>query len=777
MQAIRFGDWVWDPNTLELRKGAYVAPLEPRVARLLEYLVAHPGELLSHDQIVDAVWDGRIVSDEAVRRAVFNLRRALAEGGAEDYIRTIHKKGYVAAFPQQAAADRNGETPAVDATAFTSIEPAPLALKHAAPPVARSWRRPVAVGIIGALALVLAMLAAVTSIWQPEPTTTAAATQATTTAAIAVLPFTNLSDEAGNDFLGDGLAEELLGSLARNRGLRVTARSSAFQFKGQNLDAREIGQRLGVRYLLEGSVRRSGDQVRIHARLVDAETGTQLWGEAYERTLADWLQLQQDVALEVARALNFVLPQGGVAVEQPGETSNVEANLELLQARQLLATRSVADAEQAIEHLQRALGLDPNYALAYARLADAILIKAMSTTGLEAARPVVAPLLAKALALDPGLGEAFALRSLLTDDPELAARDLRRGLELNPSYARGYELLADLQIDSLKQYEQALRSIDNAIALDPLTPGNYHTKAVILMWYGDWAGAAALDRRALELNPNFSAALVQLGHISGLEGRLADSIGYIERAVALDPRAVPLREGLVLQYIAVGDIDGARAANTPPTRLGTGAILWAQGDIGQLAAGIYSRNTGPVEFEFDAQLVLIQALADRNFARALDLFAAKYPGEGPLPPSAVGWQLYGYANLVQLLALSGDAAGAARLEEKIQQRMRTLEASYPPHKRLYDHVRATLLAFAGQSEEACAVLERGISPTPGPRWGFVTSNPAFDGMRDTPCFKALLARAETHFAGERARVEAMRRDGLITDPSPPTLVRRAGAAP
>ena len=772
MQAIRFGDWAWDPNTLELRKGDYVAPLEPRVARLLEYLVAHPGELLSHDQIVDAVWDGRIVSDEAVRRAVFNLRRALAAGGAGDYIRTIHKKGYVAAFPQQSAAGRDGAAPAVGATALASVAPAPVAPTPVASPAGRSWRRPSSIGIISVLALVIAVLAVVTSFWQREPTPSAAASQANAPAALAVLPFANLSGEADNEFLGDGLAEELLGSLARNRGLRVTARSSAFQFKGQNLDAREIGQRLGVRYLLEGSVRRSGEEVRIHARLVDAETGTQLWGEAYERTLADWLQLQQDVALEVARALNAVLPQGGVTVETPGETSNVEANLELLQARQLLATRSVADAEQAIDHLQRALGLDPNYALAYARLADAILIQAMSTTGLEAARPVVAPLLAKALALDPGLGEAFALRSLLTDDPKLAARDLRRGLELNPSYARGHELLAELQINALKQYEQALGSIDNAIALDPLTPGNYHTKAVILMWYGDWAGAAALDRRALELNPNFGAALVQLGQIAGLEGRLAESIGYIERAVALDPRAVPLREGLVLQYIAVGDVDGARAANIPPTPLGTGAILWAQGDIEQLAAGVYGRTTGPVEFEFDAQLVLLQAMADRNFARALELLAAMDPGEGSLPPSAIGWQLYGYANLVELLALNGDTAGAARLEEKIHERMRTLEASYPPHKRLYDHVRATLLAFAGRSEEACAALERGMSPTPGPRWGFVTSNPAFDSMRDTPCFKALVARAETYFAGERARIAEMRREGLIPDPSPPDLVRR-----
>ncbi len=155
-------------------------------------------------------------------------------------------------------------------------------------------------------------------------------------------------------------------------------------------------------------------------------------------------------------AVQRILQRDVAAIAPPGRAVNAEAQLELLRARQLLITRSVADAEQAIEHLQRALTLDPNYALAYARLADAILIQAESTTGIKAARPVVAPLLEKALALDPGLGEAYALRSMLTDDAAAAERDLRRGLELNPSYARGYELLANVQARSALQIPEAI---------------------------------------------------------------------------------------------------------------------------------------------------------------------------------------------------------------------------------------------------------------------------------------------------------------------------------
>ncbi len=324
---------------------------------------------------------------------------------------------------------------------------------------------------------------------------------------------------------------------------------------------------------------------------MDTENGGQLWSEAYDRTLADWFAVQQDVAVEVARALDFVLQEGDGAGARSGETTSVEAHLEVLRGRQLLATRSVADAEQAIEHLQRALTLDPNYALAYARLADAILIQAESTTGIAAARPVVAPLLARALALDPGLGEAYALRSRLSDDPVAAERDLRRGLELNPSYARGYELLAQLQARSLSQIDQAIETIDSAIALDPLTPGNYHTKAGFMMRQGHWEQVVELDRRALELNPNFRSALWQLAQLTAVEGKFAEAIGYAGRAVALDPRAVPLRDHLTQLYLAVGDIEAARAANNPPTPFGNWLILWAEGKTGQLIDAIYSGQT------------------------------------------------------------------------------------------------------------------------------------------------------------------------------------------
>ncbi len=803
-QSIRFGDWVWDPNTLELRNGQQMIGLEPRVARLLEYLVAHPGELLSHDRIVDAVWDGRVVSDEAVRRAVFSLRQALAAGSAENYIRTVHKKGYVAAFPphQTLAGESTGLQSTAPTSAISSrgavaatLPPAPsttppathapAAVEAELGSVAKTTRWSMLLKIAGALALVAAVLTHFESLWERQPAAAPAEIAATSPAAIAVLPFTNFSEDADSEFLADGLAEELLGTLARNRALRVTARSSAFQFKGQNRDIREIGRSLGVRYVLEGSVRRFEERVRINVQLIDAESGTQLWSEAYNRRLADWFAVQQDVAVAVARALNFVLQQGDEAATNMGGTTNVEAHLEVLRARQLLATRSVADAEQAIEHLQRALTLDANYALAYARLADAILIQAESTTGVKAARPVVAPLLDKALALDPGLGEAYALRSLLTDDPAVAERDLRRGLELNPSYARGYELLAGTQASSVEKIELALDSIDRAIALDPLTPSHYFAKALAFMGQGYWPEAAAMDRRALELNPNFHPALLQLSALTAVQGDFAEAIAYTRQALAADPRAVPVRDRLIGLYVAVGDTEAARAANNPPTPSGELGILWSEGNVAPIVDMLYGGQPKklatidpyfPIDPLLGSQIILTQALSDGDYARALALTSTVLPGGYNLPPGTGGWGLYPYANLVQLLILSGDVAAASTLQQQIEQRMADIESHFPRYALLNDQIRAVLLARAGHSDDACAALERTFSPKPRALWRIILANPAFDDMRSAPCFRALRARIDTYIAMERAKIAEAQKDGVTPGAAVTNREHGAGAA-
>jgi TolB-like protein/DNA-binding winged helix-turn-helix (wHTH) protein/Tfp pilus assembly protein PilF len=774
-QSIRFGDWEWDPDILELRNGARVVRLEPRVGRLLDYLLDHPGELLTHDRLIEAVWDGRVVSDEAVRRGVFGLRQALAADGCDEFIRTILKKGYVAEFPEPRAASLPGGASRQPEPPAIAAGPAQVAISRSA----RSWRLPMLLGLAVAVVLVFLLLARVESPWEPRSVPLDADDSAKDPATIAVLPFVNLSQVADGDILADGLAEELLGTLSLNPELRVTARPSAFQFRGGDRDIRDVGQRLGVRYVLDGSVFNLGERLHIRTRLLDARTDSQLWSGEYDRSMAEWFDLQQVVATEVTRALDGVLQQHDMPVARSMGTPSVEANLEVLRARQLLATRAVADAEQAIEHLQRALLLDRNYALAYARLADAILIQAESTNGVGTARPVVAPLLDKALALDPGLGEAYCLRSLLTDDPATAERDLRRGLELNPSYARGYELLAKLQTGSLLQSQAAIETIDSAIALDPLTPGNHHAKAMLMTWQGKWEEAVELDRRALELNPNYRAALTQLSEIYAIEGRFADAIGYARRAVALDPRAVSSRDHLMLLYLAVGDLEAARAANYPPTPFGNWAISWGEGREGQLIELIYTERPAWVELldpMLSSQILLRQAVSDGDYARALALLSARLSTGEALQSEVSGWGLYAYANLAQLLKLSGDAATASRLQAQLEERMAALEARIPRLALIHAQVRATLLARAGLSEDACAALEQAYTPNPRPYWRVILANPAFDAMSDAPCLRTLRTRIDKYISAERERIDAMERAEQVSGSAPSNQDHGDGAA-
>ncbi len=281
-----------------------------------------------------------------------------------------------------------------------------------------------------------------------------------------------------------------------------------------------------------------------------------------------------------------------------------------------------------------------------------------------------------------------------------------------------------------------------------------------------WPEAAELDRRALELNPNYRAALMQLSSCMAVEGNFADAIGYAEQAVALDPRAVPLRDHLMLLYMAVGDIDSARAVNSPPTAAGQLGMFLATEDIDHVADMIYEGKFGPTSVlspEFFSQFVLRQALSDHDFARALKLLSASLPFAEILPPDAIRWRLLAYANLVQLLDASGDAIAALRLQELIEQRMGAIESSIPRHVLIRHQVQATLLAHAGRTEEACVALEQAYTPAPRLFWKLIVDNPAFDGMRSAPCFQALLTRIEAHIAAERVRIDAMRSEGRIPD--------------
>lgn len=295
---------------------------------------------------------------------------------------------------------------------------------------------------------------------------------------IAVLPFANLSSDPGNDYFSEGISEELLNLLARVPNLSVAARTSSFAFKGQNLDVRTVAQQLGVDTVLEGSVRKQGDRVRITAQLIDAGTGYHLWSETYDRRLEDIFQVQDEIASEIVKALRMTL--GGedaasmtmVAREQP-PTRNLEAYQLYLQARHQWKRRGETSLRRSIDLLEQALRLDPEFARAYSALAAAyVVLPGYAGESPHAHYEKAAEAARQALARDPNLAEAHAVLATI-DQNEWDWADAEAGFffatSLDPNDAttrQWYSLL----LRQAGRLEKSLEEARKALELDPTSP-------------------------------------------------------------------------------------------------------------------------------------------------------------------------------------------------------------------------------------------------------------------------------------------------------------------
>ncbi|HET6639268.1 MAG TPA: tetratricopeptide repeat protein, partial [Gemmatimonadota bacterium] len=344
-----------------------------------------------------------------------------------------------------------------------------------------------------------------------DPAAVAAAEREVPQASIAVLPFENMSADPDNEYFADGLAEEILNALADVPGLKVAARTSSFSFKDEDVDIPTIATALGVRTVLEGSVRKSGDRVRITTQLVNAEDGLHLWSETYDRDLDDIFVVQEEIARAIVGALEVRLATGAALVERP--TENQEAHEEYLRGRFLWSQRTPESFRAAAEHLERAVELDPDFALAWAGLADVYF----NLPGWEKAREAAE----RALELDPNLGQAhIALGMHHAGKFAWAAADeeFRRGIELDPRYPRGHLEYAYF-LGPQGRLDEALEHARIALELDPLSLGIGRGYAIILMYAGRYEEALAAADRVSELDPNFATNVAIYFIIYAVQGR------------------------------------------------------------------------------------------------------------------------------------------------------------------------------------------------------------------------------------------------------------------
>jgi TolB-like protein/predicted TPR repeat methyltransferase len=362
---------------------------------------------------------------------------------------------------------------------------------------------------------------------------------------IAVLPFVNLSSDPEQEFFSDGLSEELLNLLAQFPGLRVAARTSSFQFKGQNQDIADIAQTLKVAHILEGSVRKSGNKLRITAQLIQADNGYHLWSKTYDRELTDVFLIQDEISAAIGDALNveLALGEGPEAAHRPLviEAANPQAFEAYLRGRQLINRRGRESIEEAVRSLEKSLRLDSEYAPAHAQLAiaTALLMRNPSSYGDLTLDEVVAqatPHAQKAITLAPDLAEAHgALAILALDrlDYPATLEHTRRALELNPSYidAMNWQYLA---VAALGRYEEMRAALERMLDADPLTVVGRLNYMNVFGYDQRFTEGHAIADELLSQSP--WASYVGHGQIAmTYEGKVAEGLQWWLRAFAADP--------------------------------------------------------------------------------------------------------------------------------------------------------------------------------------------------------------------------------------------------
>jgi TolB-like protein/Tfp pilus assembly protein PilF len=329
-------------------------------------------------------------------------------------------------------------------------------------------------------------------------------------ASVAVLPFADLSPDRTSEYFGDGIAETLISALGRVAGLDVAARTSAFSFRGRNVDVREIGSALGVTTVLEGSVQRAGDKLRITAQLVKATDGVSLWSETFDRSATDIFAVQDEVARAVIEALKGNVLATGARGVATATRDPVAYDL-YLQGRFFQEKRTTNDARRAIRLFEQAIARDSGFAQAWTGLADAYLVQASYSnvqpgTTLAAARRAID----RALTIDPGLGEAQVTRAylLFVQDWDWIAADsaFQRALALVPSYSVAHKWYSDVLHVQGRQAAM-LRELARARELDPLSAANFANLAGATWGAGDTAQTLQLLDQAFALDPNQPHAL------------------------------------------------------------------------------------------------------------------------------------------------------------------------------------------------------------------------------------------------------------------------------
>jgi TolB-like protein/Tfp pilus assembly protein PilF len=596
---------------------------------------------------------------------------------------------------------------------------------------------------------------------------------------IAVLPFENRSDEQKDAFFVDGVHDDILTQLTKIGAMKVIARTSVEPFRETKLSTKEIGEKLGVTRVLEGSVQRAGDRVRVTAQLIDTTSDAHLWAESYDRelTAANIFAIQSEVATSIAAALETTLTAAEKARVDIVPTRNLAAWEAYQLGRQRMARRTAETLADAERFFQQAIDLDPEFALAYVGLSDSLTLQiehAGAQEDVNLARADAA--VATALELDPNLAEAWASSALIRGfRGQLDRADplYRRSFALNPNYAAAYQRFSR-NAGGLGHRDEALAAAEKAVELDPLSAIVNADLGRALMSVGRFDEAANRFRKANEIDPEMPMPYRQAGVLDAYaRNRFADAVPLLQRAAALDPENPLLEFFRARLYFDLGDdVAATRVVEAARKRWpGHAAVLMVSAEMhmntGEWGAALKDtqRLLALDSWTGDPDAVLRWLrdadLKQGNHQAARLRYAKAYPVLlASTSPTIDGSNWQAAIDVVPVLRAAGEDAAAGALLDRAEQVVRTIPRL---GMRGYGIADVQIHALRGDNAKALAALrEANKAGWRGPYWRYYRDfDPCLASIRNAPEFKAVFADIERDMARQRAELAKRPKDAPL----------------
>ena len=708
-QSFTVGDFLVEPQRNRVGKDTRWVTVRPQVMDTLVYLSERRGEVVTTDELIDHVWKDVIVGSGSVYNCINELRKVFEDDPHEPlYIETVSKRGYRLTAPVLAA-PANRQDP---------------------------LRKPLTrIAILAAAPLLVVML--VWNPWSVEPMHR----EAGTAPSIAILPFADLSPDGDQAFFADGITEELLNSLAAIEGLRVAARTSSFHFRNKQPTMEEVGTMLGVGYVLEGSVRRAGERVRITAQLIEVADGYHLWSQTYERTLEDVFAIQDEISLAIVAALvdELALPHNTGIARRDDATVDLEAWSEYLLGLHLLNRRTPEDIEAAISHLEKAIEMGPHYAPAHANLAMTYwLLHVYDRITARVAHERARPFAERALELDPRSPQAHAamyFMEALQDfhDPEF--RHLNRALELNPSYADALNWKAG-ELERWRRYGEAESTLRQALQIDPLSMVTNSHFVFNLLRAGRRDEAADVASRLMSLDAGWGAR--RSGSIDYDRGDYRAAVSHYLNGLERAPRHFGLGKELSRLFSELG-----LASEASRVYASDRADYYNHLYAGEWASAIRAAEAA-LAAGGDA-VFFVPALARAHYfagdyGRAASFYRRALPRDFKPGYQAKELEDFGYVFYAMALRESGDANGAARMFREAEDDVEKQQAG-GYNDGLFHLLNGMVLLYQDRVDEALASLEAAFHS--GYRQDWVLAAPLFGPVRGDARFIALEARFQS----------------------------------